>query len=141
MNLTTTASDELLRQAHRSLLVDLQQLSGATAGMDLSALRTRLLKTRHDLLEHFRLEEQNGYLDVVRTREPCLEPTLARLLAEHRKLLQGLDAILAKLEQPHASPESIQQLVRLWVHDVRGHEIRENDLIQDAFVHDLGAGD
>lgn len=141
MSVTPTSPEESLRQAHVSLLADLQQLSGATAGMTFADLRTQLLKARQDLLEHFRLEEEDGYLDVVRRKEPNLEPTLAKLLKEHRKLVQELDDLLAKVEQPHSPLDTAQRRVRLWIHDVRGHEIRENHLIQDAFVHDLGTGD
>jgi len=141
MSQTTIDLAERLRRAHTDLLADLQQLGSETAELGLASVRTNLLKARHDLVNHFELEEEHGYLDEVRKREPCLEQTLRKLAGEHRKLLQKLDDILAEMEYPQPALEPLQRQVRLWVHDVRGHEIRENDLIQDAFVHDLGAGD
>jgi hypothetical protein len=141
MSQITISLEERLRQAHADLLADLHQLGSATAEMGLASLRTNLLKARQDLVNHFRLEEENGYLEEVRKREPCLEQTLLKLAGEHRKLLSKLDDILARLEYPQPVLDELQRQVRLWVHDVRGHEIRENDLIQDAFVHDLGVGD
>lgn len=141
MGQVTIDLEERSRHAHAKLLADLRQLGSETAELSLAQLRTNLVQTRHDLVDHFRLEEENGYLDTIRQREPCLEHTLAKLSGEHRKLLQELDGILAELEWPQPALESLQRHVRMWVHNVRGHEIRENDLIQDAFVHDLGAGD
>jgi hypothetical protein len=141
MSPITVNSEQRLRRAHAELLADLQQLVTDAGELGLAPLRTSLLKTRQDLMNHFRLEEENGYLDEVRKREPCLEQTLAKLEGEHCKLLQELDDILAQLEYPQPDAEPLQRHVRLWIHNVRGHEIRENDLIQDAFVHDLGAGD
>jgi hypothetical protein len=141
MSQTTIGLEERLRQAHADLLADLQKLGSESAEFGLASLRTSLLKARQDLINHFRLEQENGYLDEVRKREPCLEQTLVKLAGEHHKLLHKLDDILAQLEYPQPALEGLQRQVRLWVHDVRGHEIRENDLIQDAFVHDLGAGD
>lgn len=141
MSPITVNSEQRLRRAHTELLADLQQLVTDAGELGLAPLRTSLLKTRQDLMNHFRLEEENGYLDEVRKREPCLEQTLTKLEGEHCKLLQELDDILAQLEYPQPDAEPLQRHVRLWIHNVRGHEIRENDLIQDAFVHDLGAGD
>ena len=141
MSRITISSEERLRQAHAELLADLQLLSSGTSGLGLPALRTSLLKARQDLKNHFGLEEENGYLDEVRKREPCLEQTLTKLVGEHSKLLKQLDDILARLEYPQPEINELQRQVRLWIHDVRGHELRENDLIQDAFVHDLGSGD
>lgn len=141
MSQTTIVLGERLRQAHADLLADLQTLASETRELGLSPLRTSLLKARQDLINHFRLEEENGYLDEVLKKDPRLEQTLAKLEREHGKLLQELDDILAQLEYPQPDPEPLQRQVRLWIHNVRGHEIRENDLIQDAFVHDLGAGD
>lgn len=141
MSHVTVGLEDRLRQAHSELLADLKQLGSETKDWGLAPLHTNLLKARQDLVNHFRLEEENGYLDSVREREPCLEHTVAKLAREHRKLLQELDDILAQLEQPQPVLESLHRHVRMWVHNVRGHEIRENDLIQDAFVYDLGAGD
>jgi len=141
MSQTSMDTAEMLRAAHAALVADLCQLSDEASTMSAPALRSRLNGTKQDLIEHFQLEEENGYLDSLRKKEPCLELTLDKLANEHCGLLHSLDGILAQLEQPHPPLAEIQRQVRAWIREVRAHEFRENDLIQDAFGHDLGAGD
>src|SRR5262249_7353893 len=79
---------ESLTRAHAALLEDLRKLAEATrppTSEELAELRARLGATRAHLAEHFRFEEQNGYMDVVRKREPRLERTIQQLAGEHRQ--------------------------------------------------------
>ena len=141
MNQPTTDSSDALGGAHDELLEDLRTLRNVAQTEPFQQLLSRLIQTRHDLIEHFQFEEQNGYLDSVRKRDLCLDHTLTKLAGEHRSLLRSLDDILAQCQTPHPAQDNIRKRVQDWVHEVRGHEIRENDLIQDAFTHDLGIGD
>src|SRR5215470_5650944 len=66
---------DALGRAHTSLQKDLRELeeAGHTASeKGLPGLRSRLEATRRHLVEHFRFEEQGGYMDAVRKREPRL---------------------------------------------------------------------
>jgi hypothetical protein len=138
-----SVADALLR-AHGALLADLRKLEEAirpSSGESPKELLVRLGATRTHILEHFRFEEQNGYLDAVRQREPRLERIIQQLAEEHRQLTQALDTLLGEAQAAVNLGESLRQDIRAWVESVRRHEARENDLVQDAFNLDIGAED
>ncbi len=144
MRRTETSLAESLQQAHAALLDDLRKLEEASRAAPREGpgeLRTRLDATHAHLVEHFRFEEQNGYLDAVRKQEPRLERVIEQLAQEHRQLLQALEALIEAARSPRCLGEPFQAEVREWVERVRQHEVRENDLVQDAFNLDLGAED
>jgi hypothetical protein len=127
-----------------ALLEDLRKLDDAArpdAGPDLAGLRARLGATRRHVTEHFRFEEQNGYMDVVRAREPRLERVVQHLADEHRQLAQSLEALVAEAREAARLDDSLRGRVRAWVEKLRGHEARENELAQTTFNLDLTAED
>jgi hemerythrin-like domain-containing protein len=135
---------EALSQAHATLLAELRDLEKAvrpSAGEGLPELRARLSAIRTHIIEHFRIEEKNGYMDTVRKREPRLERTIQQLAEEHCQLAQSLDALIDEARASTSLDASFREQVRGWVERVRQHEMRENDLIQDAFNLDIGAED
>ncbi len=140
----TDALTEKLGQAHVKLLDALRDLQG-TARMrtdsGLSALRVRLEGIRKCLGEHFGFEEQNGYLDVVRQREPFADRVIEKLHAEHQELAQALDDLLGEVRGCESLEAAVRDRVREWIMRVRCHESRESNLIQDAFNLDIGAED
>jgi hypothetical protein len=135
---------ESLDRAHAVLLKDLRTLEEAacpTSVKGLAKLRTRLRATRSHITKHFRFEEQEGYMDAVRKREPRLERTIQQLADEHRELAQSLEALVGAAERATRLEAQLCADVRAWVERVRGHERRENDLVQSAFNFDIGAED
>jgi hypothetical protein len=135
---------ESLSKAHAALLADLRELEQAvhpSSGESLAELRARLGEVRADITKHFRFEEQNGYMDVVRKREPRLERNIQQLADEHRLLAGTLDGLVRKSGAVSKLGETLRQEVRAWIERVRQHEARENDLIQDAFNLDIGTED
>jgi hypothetical protein len=133
-----------LGQAHRVLLADLRDLEqgvSPSSGEPQEELRARLGRTRAHLTEHFRYEEQNGYMDVVRKREPRLERAIQQLAEEHGQLKESLDALSGQAWAATSMNDKLRQEIRDWIERVRRHEIRENDLVQDAFNLDIGAED
>jgi hypothetical protein len=135
---------EAIRRAHAALLRDLQALEVAgrsSSKNDLETLRTRLDATRAHLVEHFRFEEENGYMDSVRTREPRLERAVDQLAEEHRQLMDSLDALRREIASAPSVFEAVASKVTAWVHKVQAHEARENHLVQEAFGLDIGAED
>jgi hypothetical protein len=144
MGRTETSVAEALRRAHAALLEDLRKLDEAVraaSGEGLTKLTARLGATRTHIAEHFRFEEQNGYMDAVRKREPRLGRTIQRLAEEHRQLAQSLDALIEQARVAMGLDEAFREEVRTWVERVRRHEVRENDLVQDAFNRDVSAED
>jgi hypothetical protein len=104
-------------------------------------LRARLDATHRHIMEHFRFEEQNGYMDTVRKREPRLERSIEHLAEEHWQLAQSLNALIEQARSATSCDQAFRDQVRTWVEQVRQHEVRENELVQDAFNLDIGAED
>jgi len=135
---------EALRQAHFALLKDLAGLEDAarfSVGTDSTEMRSRLERTRAHITEHFRFEEQNGYMDAVLAREPNLARTVESLREEHRQLAQELEGLIERTMTGRPMEDAFRDQVRSWLESVRRHEARENTLVQDAFNVDFGAQD
>jgi hypothetical protein len=137
----TKSVSDALGCAHAALMEDLQKLQALTSAGSLPELRSRLSLIQLHIKEHFRFEEQNGYMDAVRKREPRLERIIDQLADEHRQIADGLDSLIATATgngQP--SPKFCEE-VQHWIERVRQHEFRENDLVQEAFNTDTTAVD
>ena len=135
---------DVLGRAHASLQKDLRELeeAGHTASeKGMPGLRSRLEATRRHLAEHFRFEEQGGYMDAVRKREPRLGRVIDELCTEHGQLLSSLDAILKETATASSINDLISGEISGWISRVRQHESRENQVAQDAFNLDIGPED
>ncbi len=144
MGTTENSVAEALGRAHTALLADLRELAQAarpSSGEGLADLRARLVATQTHVTEHFRFEEQNGYMDAVREREPRLERAVRQLAEEHRQLAQSLEVLIGQAGAATSLGDSLREEVQEWVERARRHELRENDLVQDAFNLDIGAED
>jgi hypothetical protein len=93
------------------------------------------------LEDHFRFEEQNGYLDTIRNREFRLSHSIQHLAKQHQSLLETLDALIAAAEAATSIDRGLADEITKWINDVREHEIRKNELVQDAFNFDIAAED
>jgi iron-sulfur cluster repair protein YtfE (RIC family) len=138
-----SAADALAR-AHAALLMDLHKLEEAarmpsTEGM--AELRRRLEVTQKHLIEHFRFEEQDGYMDLLRKHEPRLERVIQQLADEHHHLAQTLTTLVERARVATTPKEALGAQVRAWVERVRRHEARENDLVQNTFNLEISAED
>jgi len=135
---------QALSLAHAALLEDLRNLEEASrlsSREGLAEFVTRLVAIHANVSEHFRFEEQNGYMHDVRKREPWLERTIAELGEEHRQLLGSLETLLGEAKAACSLDDRFREKARAWVEQVRHHEARENELLQDAFNRDISAED
>lgn len=135
---------ETLQQAHVDLLSDLQQLDEAVhsgLGESPTRLGTCLAKIQTHLTDHFCFEEQDGYMAPVLKEEPRFGPVIQELLGEHRQLAQTLDALLQEARAARSLPDGFGERVRAWVKQVRHHESRENNLVQEAYYSSGATGD
>ena len=135
---------EALKQAHVVLARDLRELEQASqcsSSGDLDGLRAQLGATHAHVTEHFRFEEQNGYMDAVRKREPRLERIIRELAEEHSQLRSSLEELIGEARVTSSLGGLLRERIRTWVKRVRQHEMRENDVVQDAFNLDIGAED
>ena len=129
-------------RAHAALLNDLRELRAVlrTRG-DVTPLFLRLERLQAHLTRHFRCEERGGYLEEVRRREPQRKRVIEELLADHRRLSQGLADSLDEVRWASRLSDGLRGRIRHWVLAVRRHEARENRLVQDTFNRDLGPED
>ncbi len=135
---------EALSEAHGAFLEDLRKLEQAArphSGEAISDLLARLAEICSEVGEHFRFEEQNGYMNAIRKDEPRLERSIQQLEEEHRQLGRTLEALLTEVKAITGQDLALREKVRAWAERVRHHEARENQLVQDAFNRDLGAKD
>jgi len=142
MNSTETRIAEALRRAHDALLDDLRKLEEAVRPVSaerLAELRVQLGATHAHITAHFRFEEQNGYMNAVRKREPRLDRAIQLLAQEHRQLAEALNGLLKVCGAATSLEDTLRQQVRTWIQSVRQHEAREDDLVQEAFNLDIGA--
>jgi hypothetical protein len=119
-----TSIAEDLGRAHETVLQDLRKLREAVApapGQPVQDLRTRLAAARKDIAEHFRFEEQNGYLEIVKKREPRLERAIEHLVQEHQELLDALDALINGAILASKVNENLRQNVQTWLKRVARH--------------------
>jgi hypothetical protein len=135
---------DAMRRAHEVLGNDLRKLhaemrSGSVAGiMDVC---DRLGAARDHVANHFRLEEQNGYMDAVAKRQPRLDRAIRQLAEDHAELLKSLDDIIVETGRATAVDDRLRNRILAWLDGVHRHEDRENRLIEDAFDLDLGSND
>jgi len=135
---------EALHEEHTALLADLHQLDDAVhAGSRASPMElgTRLTHLRTHLLEHFRFEEEGGYMAPVLHEEPRLGPEIQGLLDEHGQLAQTLDALIQEASAAQTLDDGLREKVRGWAKRVRQHEAHENNLVQEAYYSAGATGD
>jgi hypothetical protein len=133
-----------LHHAHAELLRDLRQLeeavhSGSSEGP--TELGARLEKVRAHLADHFRFEEQDGYMAPILKEEPRFAPLVQELLDEHGQLAQTVDALLQEVRAARSLQDAMRESVRAWVKRVRQHESRENSLVQEVYNSSEATGD
>ena len=139
-----TSIAESLSRAHQALGKDLRRLEDSvhrTSDQGIPIIRAILDATRTHILEHFRFEEEKGYMDKVRKREPRLERVIDQLASEHRQLAQALDALIEKTKQASTLDLDLREKTREWIAAVRQHEAREDELVQNSFNLDISAED
>ena len=113
---------DALHDAHTALLRDLQELEKAvspTSSEGPGELGNRLGKVRTHLADHFRFEEEGGYMAPVLKEEPRFHAQIQELLTEHGQMAQALDAIIEEVGREPAVPDVSRQKVRVWVDDAK----------------------
>ena len=140
---TTTAVGAALLKAHRELLARLRELEAAPAAPAEAATPwcVRLDGARAVLADHFRFEEEGGYMDAVLQREPELGHKVEELRQQHVQLLAALDELRTVARTPDPLPAEFGERVRAWVRQLRHHESQENLLVQEAFNVNTAAED
>jgi hypothetical protein len=135
---------EAMSKAHSRLMQDIsqvEQILGSPLPGNQRDVHYELARVRKYLTEHFRLEEVNGYMDVVRQQQPRFERAIQHLHDEHRELTRSLDALIEGAEPGRTIDDSYRVKVQEFIDRLRRHETKEDELVQDAFTVDIGTKD
>jgi hemerythrin-like domain-containing protein len=144
MRAKTDRTVEALEKAHQALREDLRKLRDVLDSEDgkrTAGLPARLEKMRTHVVEHFRLEEKNGYMETVRKGEPRLAPVIEQLAQEHQELAQTLDSLCARAKSARSTDAAFRADLQRWIGRLHRHEERENEVVQAVYNQDVGAED
>jgi len=94
------------------------------------------------LLKHFDVEEEGGFLQSVLSALPHAEYQVHALRDEHQEMIMRLNRILDKLRSMQAPSAEIQQELHQDLHgllrELIQHEEQEHILLQETFYRDIG---
>jgi hypothetical protein len=144
METSERAFAEALYEAHTDLLRDLMELEQSVSqgsGKGQRGLSSHLATVHTHLTDHFRFEEQDGYMAPLLKEEPQIGPLVQELLNEHRQLAQALEALVQEVGAAPVLRDDVRERVRAWVRQVRQHESRENSLVQEVYYSSGATGD
>lgn len=125
---------EHLRELHRILDTRADPIRAITAiGAFVACLR-----------EHFRHEDEGGFFAEITEVAPRLSSRAEAVSHEHAGLLTIMEAFDAKVRDTQDSSawwnETSQEFHRL-IKELMHHERREQELLQEAYLDDIGTGD
>ena len=99
---------------------------------ELPAIRPLLAHLQELLRRHFRAEEGNdGLFDSIQKRAPRLRVKVEECRQEHRELLKFLKGLINQTFV-------MQRDAKRFVQQLRDHEAKESELINDSMYVDLG---
>jgi hypothetical protein len=100
---------------------------------------------QNELVKHFDLEEEGGFMEDLVARAPHHARQVDALELEHEDIATRLGAIADDLKRMNEHTMSELPGVRKRVQEVlevlHSHEEAERDLIQKAYFQDIGVGD
>ena len=139
----------LLHQSMAGLRSTLRRLEPATDELGPPAWAadlSRQLVEFHDLLgRHFRFEEKGGMMEDLMESEPRSTGQVHELIEEHAAVLDENRSLIALLlsdfEDAPAVCEDVRRRLSSMLDLLSEHERKENALVMDLALDDLGSGD
>ena len=134
------ALGQQIRQLEESF--QLRQREASSAAWARSVLEL-LDEFNRALREHFASEERGGYFSEILAVAPRLSLHVARLKDRHVEYREH-SRLLLDLATKAASESDwieVQSRSATFLMALREHEREENELVREAFMHDLGQGD
>lgn len=97
---------------------------------------------KNNLLKHFDLEEEGGFMRDVIKVAPHSEKKIAALKKEHGKIIEDLDKIITQLKHITKKDANKLNAIRLAINEIMttlcSHENQENELMQRAYYREFG---
>ena len=110
-----------------------------------TALVKEQLSVLCDKLEdHFRTEEDEGFFSEITEEAPRLSDQADKLCQEHRAMLEEAKTIATKAilcDQPQILGQEIQPAFHEFSKHLMHHESAENEMLQHAYLVDIGPAD
>jgi len=105
-------------------------------------LEARLLLDifRRQLLEHFAFEEENGVLEQAAASAPRFARRIDGLRSQHVELRARIEALVPRRENDGVGWARLHESFVAFRRTLLAHEQAENDLLQRAYLEDLGGG-
>ena len=136
---------EQIEQDHAELRKLLSELHQVLAKKLESVARVaELVASLTDHLEtHFEEEEATGVFEQVTAREPRLSDRASALYAEHDELRKTMHALNQAAKSGGGTDwwEQLEVAFHDFSKGLMHHEHQENELVQEAYDQDIGAGD
>ena len=137
-----------VHEQHRNLIAHLRDLDGrlatlrgpSRAGDVRNDIAGRLARLQSELAEHFAEEERAGFLPEAAALEPRLAHRARRILSQHDMLRLELSKVASTLARGTADWHQVKENFAFFTVLLREHEQRENELINEAYLDDLGGG-
>lgn len=100
----------------------------------------RLARLQSELAEHFAAEEHVGFLPRALARAPRLARRARGIVSQHDLLRIQLAKVVTMLERASTDWQGLRERFAEFTEALRDHELRENELINEALMDDLGGG-
>jgi hypothetical protein len=131
---------------HVQLSNALQELGARLSRRDLSPgeVVERLENLRRELLDHYRHEEASGFFREVVEVAPRLKSRADALMQEHVQLRQQMDNLIALARTKTADDpwwQSVTEALAAFETVFAEHERREDAVLQEAYIRDIGTDD
>ena len=97
-----------------------------------------------NIVSHFHHEEEGGYLCEALERAPRLSPHAEKLFEQHETLGELLGELLGLAQQREGTDswwKNLSESFNNFSRELLQHEAAEDDLVQEAFIQDVGTGD
>jgi hypothetical protein len=131
-------SEKVLR-AHREIDGELKRLEEVIAPSGfpgMGSLHTNLDKAYSLLIEHFRIEEEEGYMTEVLKKAPNTDRIVRDLQEQHKTLSHTLGDLMDDVKIMEAELEKLCAKLREWIEMAQAHELRESSLLTEVFGAD-----
>jgi hypothetical protein len=138
---TTHRVADAMKRAQLALqhhLRELEQIVAPPVAEKLPEVRIRLKAVLGLVTEHFRIEEQDGYMQAVKEQDQRFESDLKCLREEHSAMKRELELLIDEADALQQMDDEFSEKIYAWIDRFRMHEKSEIDLVQEAFDVDVG---
>ncbi len=137
---------EIMKREHQELIDLLGQIRHALAtdNKDAGEIEKLVGNLVRRMRSHFQDEEEGGYMSKALECAPRLTPLAEQLHQQHATLLEIAGRLSSHVGTKAGTEPWWTELAEIFdgfAKQLLKHESQENDLVQEAFIQDIGTGD